>query len=343
MRVTTQELIAAPVPDLLACAQELVRPVLNRTVADMHPELRRICGYHFGWSQQDGSAVDKPPQGKALRSALVLLSAAAYGDNSAPVLEGAAAMELVHNSTMMHDDVMDGDEMRRGRPAVWAVYGIAWALLAGDALWVAANRCLQAVGRPDTLGLLGDASSALVNGQGGELHLASREVAGIGLEEYTAMAAGKTSALLECALGIGAALGGAGKETVTELRFAGHHLGIAWQAANDIEDIWADPAVTGKPPMGDLRERKPTLPMIAALHSGGPHAQALAHAVRDRELWPEPHELAALIEKAGGRSGAAALSNRHLAESLSHLDRAVLHPAADEAMRRLFRFIVTRG
>ncbi|MEV0370530.1 polyprenyl synthetase family protein [Streptomyces sp. NPDC050636] len=341
----SDDITALAVPDLLAQAHRHVGPALRRAVSGLHPELHRICGYHFGWFEQDGSPASGAACGKAMRACLVLLSAASPHPDHATALQGAAAVELLHNWTMLHDDVMDGDKLRRGRATAWSVYGTDWAVLTGDALWAAANRCLLLADGQGAaaLALLMNTAAALINGQAADLDLTRRTPASIAVDEYATMAAGKTSALLECALGIGAALGGASEPTVQQLQRAGHYLGIAWQAANDIEDIWSDPAVTGKPAMNDLRERKPTLPLIAALHTRGAAAHTLARAVREGAVWPPPHDLAVLIEQAGGRAAAQSLSDDYLATALAHLDRSGLPPDVGTAMKRLFRFIVTRA
>ncbi|MEV0370534.1 polyprenyl synthetase family protein [Streptomyces sp. NPDC050636] len=310
--------------------------------------LARIGGYHLGWWGAEGDALPTPVPSKVLRPTLVLLAAEAAGwdgRDGRGVAAGAAAVELVHNWSLLHDDVIDNDQLRRGRATAWTVYGTGWAILAGDALLAAAKERLLDAGEHgvQALALLLRAVSALVAGQAADLDFAHRDPAGITVEEYLAMAAGKTSALLECSLGIGALLGGADRATAEALHQAGHHLGLAWQAANDVEGIWGDPAITGKPAMGDLREHKPTLPLLAALHDPAPRqSQALRGRLRNQSCWPEPESLAALIDQAGGRAAAQTLSQRHLAQALSYLSQAPLLLHTLTELQQLFTYIVTR-
>ncbi|GAA3560236.1 family 2 encapsulin nanocompartment cargo protein polyprenyl transferase [Nonomuraea rosea] len=325
----------------LAHAQELTRPVLQQAVESLPANLSRICGYHFGWWNHDGESGRTEPVGKALRPALALLAAQARDDDPTPAVPAAVAVELVHNFILIHDDVMDDDELRRGRPTAWKVYGIGPAVLAADALLAAAFRLAQQTGH-NTAGLLEHAVSSLIAGQAADLDFELRDPAGIAVAEYLAMAAGKTSALLVYALTAGAIAGHASATTVQELKQAGHHLGLAWQAANDIEDIWGDPQVTGKPAMGDLRQGKPTLPVLTALSGGGTAAKDLRESLRAPNREATPHELAELIEAAGGRSATQALSDRHLERSLAHLGRATLPAVLHARLADLFTFIVTR-
>ena len=147
--MTTHDLFdVSAAPSLLAYAHERTEPLLREAVGALQPELRRVCGYHFGWTRPDGSSTYGVTPGPYPHAALALHAAGAgepERDRRAPesstaaALPGAAAVELVHNWAAMHDDVMDGEALRRGRSAVWAVYGTGWAVLAGDALLGAAT------------------------------------------------------------------------------------------------------------------------------------------------------------------------------------------------------------
>ncbi|WP_326686818.1 MULTISPECIES: polyprenyl synthetase family protein [unclassified Streptomyces] len=365
--MTSQDLFAAsatataplsvPVaPSLLHHANERTEPVLREVVGTLQPELRRVCGYHFGWTQPDGSPTHGVTPGVCLRAALALHAAsagtrAAAGtaeaeEAVAAALPGAAAVELIYNWSALHDDVMDGDALRRGRAAVWAVYGTGWAILAGDALLGAAHRLLLAMDEHGTaaLRLAARTTSRLVGGRSAELALRRRAPAGVSVEEYAAVAAARSSALLECALAGGALLGGADERMVTALTRAGHHLGIAWRASRDIEDLWSGTSLTGKPVMSGLREGGPSLPLIAALHAGNPAARTLAESLGGGPACPPPpDELVALIEHAGGRAAAHEISAWQLTEALARLDEAGLPPATHTTLRTLFRYTLSHG
>ncbi|WP_317441606.1 polyprenyl synthetase family protein [Streptomyces collinus] len=307
---------------LLDDCRELVRPALAEAVGRLHPWVAEMAGYAFGWCEVGGAPADASG-GKGVRQALALLGARAAGADARAGVPAAVAVELVHAFSLLHDDIMDGDATRRGRPALWWAYGTGPAVLAGDALFALAVETLAtAPGGPAAVRLLSAALADLVRGQADDLLFAARPFAGpqrVTPEEYRVMAEHKTGALLGCALALGAALGGASGPDVAALDRAGRHLGVAFQLEDDVLGLWGDPAVTGKPVGGDLRERKKTFPVLAAL--GSPTARRLP------ALLAEPgraEEAAALVEQAGGRAAALAEAHAHTAAARSLLARPTL-------------------
>ena len=269
--------------------------------------MRTVVGYHLGLGSTPTATRPTSGGGKSVRAALALLSARAAGGADADGLPGAVAVELVHTFSLLHDDIMDGDAERHHRPAAWAVFGRARAILAGDAVLALAFRVLLDSGSPHrvaALESLADATARLIDGQAADLDLEGRLDATP--EQCTRMCAGKTGALLECAASIGAVLAGAGRRgRRSRCARSAAHLGLAFQAVDDLLGIWGDPAVTGKPVFGDLVRRKTSLPVAIALQSGNR---------RGAPSWPScsarPHldagELAAaagLVEACGGRDG----------------------------------------
>ncbi|MGW1589695.1 polyprenyl synthetase family protein [Streptomyces sp. NPDC002386] len=289
----------------------LVRPALAEAVGRLHPWVAEMAAYSFGWCEV-GGAPAAAPGGKGVRQALAVLGAEAAGTDGRAGVPAAVAVELVHAFSLLHDDIMDGDATRRRRPAVWKAYGTGPAVLAGDALFALAVETLAAApGGPGGVRLLSAALADLVRGQADDLLFATRPCAGPGRVtpgEYRAMAEHKTGALLGCAAALGAALGGAGEPAVTALDRAGRHLGVAFQLVDDVLGVWGDPAVTGKPVGGDLREGKKTFPVLFAL--GSPAARHLPALLGPAG---RPEEAAALIEEAGGRVAALAEARAHTA------------------------------
>jgi geranylgeranyl diphosphate synthase type I len=200
--------------------------------------------------------------------------------------------------------VMDGDLTRRHRPTAWSVFGLNAAILAGDALLTLAVDVLAASGHPaavDGIRMLSAAVQDLVEGQSADLAFEQRTE--IELAECLRMAERKTGALMGCACAVGASFGGGSPEQVEHLRGFGAHLGLAFQHVDDLLGIWGNPAVTGKPVYSDLRNRKKSLPVVAALTSGTPAGRELAALYR-REQPLSGAELvraAELIDVAGGR------------------------------------------
>lgn len=299
-----------------------------------------MAAYSFGWCEV-GGAPATAPGGKGVRQALAVLGAEAAGADGRTGVPAAVAVELVHAFSLLHDDIMDGDATRRRRPAVWQAYGTGPAVLAGDALFALSVETLaQAPRGAGAVRLLSAALADLVRGQADDLLFAARPCTGperVTLEEYRAMAEGKTGALLGCAVALGALLGGADEAVVGALDRAGRRLGVAFQLVDDVLGIWGDPDVTGKPVGGDLREGKKTYPVLAAL--GSPAARGLP------ELLDAPgraDEAAALIEAAGGRTAALAEARAHTAAARALLTRAPAAPGAARELLRLLDFLVGR-
>ncbi|MFI9169520.1 polyprenyl synthetase family protein [Streptomyces lincolnensis] len=333
---------ALAAPEVLDRCRALVRPALEEAVGRLHPWVGEMAGYAFGWCEV-GGAPAQASGGKGVRQALAVLGAEAAGAPGRAGVPAAVAVELVHTFSLLHDDIMDGDPARRRRPTVWKAYGTGPAVLAGDGLFALAVETLAvASAGPEALRLLSVALGDLVRGQADDLLFASRPWTGPGRVrpgEYRALAEHKTGSLLGGAAALGARLGGAPPTLVSALDRAGRHLGIAFQVVDDVLGIWGDPAVTGKPVHGDLRERKKTFPVLAALDAPCPAAGRLAVVL---ESGGDPAEAAVLIEEAGGRAAALAEARRHIAAVEAVLADAPLAAGASDELRALLDFLVRR-
>ncbi|MFG2196025.1 polyprenyl synthetase family protein [Streptomyces sp. NPDC048639] len=347
MTVTPTALRTGTAPQVLARCRALVRPALTRAVERLHPWVGEMAAYSFGWCETGGAPATHPG-GKGIRQALAVLGAEAAGAPGQAGVEAAVAVELVHTFSLLHDDIMDGDATRRRRPTVWKAYGTGPAVLAGDALYALAVETLAATpAGPDALRLLSSALGDLVSGQADDLLFAARPWAGperVRLEEYRTMAERKTGALLGCAAALGALFGGAPAETVGALERAGRHLGLAFQVVDDVLGIWGDPSVTGKPAHGDLRERKKTFPVLAALDAPGPEAGRLAAFLESAGTVDEAgaRRAAALIDEAGGRTAALAEAGDHIASVERALADVPLAATAANELRVLLDHLVDR-
>lgn len=319
-------------PPVLARAREQIAPALERAVSRLHPEIRRPVEHHLGGS------------GKAVRPALALLSAEAVGADAAVAIPGAVAVELVHDYSLLHDDVIDGDTERRHRPTVWALFGVGPAIVAGDALAALALQVLLDVGSPAavrTAAALTDANAAMIAGQADDMAFESRPEVTVG--ECLRMEGGKTGAILGFAASAGALLAGADDRDVAALRQYGEQLGLAFQAVDDLLGIWGDPAVTGKPAGSDLRQHKKSLPVVMALADGGDTAERLRSLFANGTLCDdEVARATALIESCGAREAVAEEAERRLAAALVALDRADLEPAARHELVDVARFVTAR-
>ncbi|MFD5429510.1 polyprenyl synthetase family protein [Streptomyces sp. NPDC127084] len=330
------------VPGVIERARVFVRPALAQAVARFPSGLERVAGYYFGWWDADGTPVAGRGS-RSLQACMAMLAAEATGADAEVALPGAVAVELIHNFSLLHDDIIDGDDIRRDRPTAWVVYGTGSSVLSGDALWAAALDSLLAVEGPAGRLAVGELNNALTR----MIHAVAREAdfdsgASVAIDDYLSVCEGKGGALLGSAAVIGTVLAGAPAAQAEALREAAHKAGTAWQAANDLENIWGDTALVGKPGFQDLRSRKRTLPVIAALQSGHPAAEELACLLKgdldDTDLVRAAH----LIDAAGGRTYAQEVAREHLARALNLLDTLALPPAVHEDLIDLLDFAVTR-
>jgi geranylgeranyl diphosphate synthase type I len=317
----------------LAWSRELVEPALRTAVGTLPPSMRRIAGYHLGWWDRTGTHMSTDG-GKAIRPTLVLLSAAVVGGSPRESIPGAVAVELVHNFSLLHDDVMDGDLTRRHRPTAWSVFGIGAAILAGDSLLTLALDALASSGHSvagPAMRTLSAAVQDLVDGQWADMEFEHRST--VDIADCENMVAGKTAALMGGACALGAMFGHATPEQVGCLRAFGETLGLAFQHVDDLLGIWGKPKVTGKAIYSDLRNRKKSLPVVAALASDSAAGMELA-GLYARTAPPADEELAHmadLVDRAGGRAWSQSQASELVARSVAGLDElGPTTPAAAE-------------
>jgi geranylgeranyl diphosphate synthase type I len=333
-------------PAVLARARALVVPALRTAVDRLQGEhMRRIAAYHLGWLDADGRPLPGGGVGgKAIRSTLAVLSAEAGGGTAAHGVPAAVAVELVHNFSLLHDDIMDRDVERRHRPTAWVVFGEGQAILAGNAMLTAAIDVLVrdgAAGQRALPSLLA-AVEGLINGQSADLELGNRR--DVDLDEVLAMEAGKTAALLACSASIGALAAGADADVVDELAAYGHELGMAFQLVDDILGITGDAAATGKSSSSDVRAGKQSAPIVAALTSGTSASAQLAQLLATGSLASDDDVTHAtkLIDEAGGLEWAAQEADRRLALALGHLKNLSAPTGTTSDLAALARYVVDR-
>lgn len=330
---------AVLVADSLPDVRDVVLPALRSAVDSLPEPVRGMAGYHFGWLDESGRPA-AGPAGKLLRPALAVLCAQAVGAPAECAVSAAVAVELLHNFSLVHDDLMDGDTTRRHRPTVWSLFGAQAAILVGDALLALAIGVLA--GTPSSAAALCATTQELIHGQRMDVSFEQRD--DVSVTECLQMVGAKTAALLRCACELGARHGGGAAGQVAGLSGFGWHLGIAFQFTDDLLGIWGDPAVTGKPALADLQATKKSLPVVAALAAGGPHTHELAatylapRPLMEREL----SAVARLIELSGGRAWAEAQAEQHIATALNHLTIAVAPSAAQEALVSLAAQVTRR-
>jgi geranylgeranyl diphosphate synthase, type I len=251
----------------------LIEPALLDAVAALNgraPLLTGMVRYHLGYAGHDlqpldGRAVDR---GKRMRPAVALLAAGAAGGEPRTAAPVGAALELLHNFTLIHDDVQDESPTRRHRPTVWSLWGVGQAINAGDALAAIAHLPLY---RLASSGVTADLSLRLLEAfdrmtiaivEGQTLDLAFEARPDVSADEYLEMVAGKTAAIIRFAAWAGALLGGANETAASRWAEFGLALGLGFQARDDLLGIWGAQEVTGKASADDVRRRKQSLPIL---------------------------------------------------------------------------------
>ena len=342
---------ARSVPDLLGWAKELFEPEARRWVDRLGPKSRLVAGYQLGWWDASGAPTDGG--GQALRPALVLLCAMAAGGTAQDAVPAAIAAEFLHAFSLMHDDVMDQNPVRRHRPAAWTVFGTAATLAAADELMSLAfegffRRSENADTACAAAAALGQAIARVTRGQA--LDLAFEHTDAVTIEECLSMEADKTASLLAAATRLGALYGGAAGEAADWLTAFGEHLGRAFQVTDDLLGIWGSMDTPGQPVRSDLQSRKKSAPVVAALNASHPAAAELGrlYARRDALSEADVRRAAALVEQAGGRDWAIQCANWHLRSALAQLRKQSEYTddhaarAASAELSALARFAVTR-
>ncbi|MCX4756046.1 polyprenyl synthetase family protein [Kitasatospora purpeofusca] len=342
---------------LLRAAGEVCGPRLRSWVDRLGGSAGQVAAYQFGWSG------DGPGQGgKFVRAALTLACAGAVGGDRRRAVPAAAAVEVVHNLSLLYDDVLDGDTVRRHREAAWRVFGPSAAARSADGLLLTVLDVLvvgeqngdhdgdqnggengdeDGVGREASAALLATLVDLAV---GESLDLLFEGKDRVGPDECLEMVAAKTASLFSCACRLGALYGGAGPEAVAGWAAFGHDLGMAFQLVDDLLGIWGDPAVTGKPVFNDLRRRKLSVPVVAALESGTADGDRLAEAYRRAAVGGpvDPAGLALLVERAGGRRWTEERAARHAASARDRLGALTGDPAAAAELAALAGQITDR-
>ncbi|WP_254705686.1 polyprenyl synthetase family protein [Streptomyces vilmorinianum] len=322
--------------DILQRGMALVEPELRRIVARLHPSVAQVCRHHMGWDVDD-SAVPLQRAGKRVRAALAVLSVRSVGAPERYATIAGTAVELVHQLSLLHDDVMDGDAERRGRPAAWAAFGTGPAVLAGDALVVHAVAGIhhaQAPGAAAATSALIVAVEKMVEGQAEDLSLEGQSVSQVSPNRFVHMARGKTGALFGCAAALGAVLAGAPAPVVRALHSAGSELGVAFQILDDILGLWGESTVTGKPVGADLMRGKKTLPLLLAVGSGTAAGQRLETLLGSGPLAPgDVPEAMRLLEETDSRRRSEEAAVRHVASALAALAEAPIPADVREQWR----------
>ena len=304
--------------------------------------------YHMGWIDEKGEPFNG--QGKGLRPLMCLLACEAVGGDWQKALPAAAALELVHNFSLIHDDIQDGDMERRHRPTVWHLWGMAQGINAGDSMRGLGTLALlngSTEHHPRkifaALEALESASLEMIEGQ--YLDISYEHQTSITTDEYLDMVSKKTGALMECSFHLGALLGTDNLDTVESLRRCGRELGLVFQIRDDTLGVWGVEESIGKPIASDIKRKKMCLPVVYALQTAsGADKQYLHRLYEDSRPTQdgEVDEVLAILDRLGAMAHCQSLAQEHCRGALAALDGVELAPCMRTDIRQLATFFVER-
>ena len=278
--------------------------------------------------------------GKRLRPLMVLLTARALNYDGKQHLDLAAIIEFIHTATLLHDDVVDMSQLRRGRPTANANWGNAPSVLVGDFLYSRAFQMMVAIGSMDVMAILSDATNVISEGEVQQLVNAKKP--DVSEADYLTVIDKKTAVLFAAACEVAAVLGGASAEVRAALKAYGHHVGMAFQLVDDALDYTGDAATLGKNVGDDLAEGKPTLPLSHAMRAGSATQSAvIAEAIRQGDATKLP-DILAIVQQTGAMTYTLECAKQQVNEALTQL-RLLPDNRYTQAMAQVAQFALGRN
>ena len=338
-------------PDVFARYRPHIDAKLKDALAGGDLTLYQMLRYHMGWLDEEFRPAESNA-GKAVRPALCLFACEAVGGDWPQALPAAAAIELIHNFSLIHDDIQDGDTERRHRPTVWYRWGHSQGINAGAALNVLGHLAMfpdGAVPQPAATALevsriLTNACVEMIEGQVLDLNYEQRR--SISVDDYLLMIGKKTGALLESSLHIGAVIGSQDKAVIEGMRSFGKGIGLLFQVRDDCLGVWGEEEATGKPAASDLHRRKKSLPVVHALWN----ANNVSSAERFAEIYgskdplseQDVADLFTILDEVKSYEFCQGIAREQSYQALEALDGIELSPSAREECEELATFLLER-
>lgn len=334
---SSEELIQSMLPAIEAELEVAVSLANGNITKTLH----QMLTYHLGW---DGEAAGPEARGKRIRPLLLLLTCSAAGGNWQAALPASAAVELVHNFSLIHDDIQDNSPLRRGRTTLWKHWGIAQAINAGDAMFTLAHLALLRLNEHSPADIvikaartLQQACLNLTRGQYLDLDYETRN--DITIDDYWPMVEAKTASLIATCTELGALISVTDEERCSEFRRFGLSLGLAFQVQDDLLGIWGDGILTGKSTESDLTSGKKSLPILFGLSQNGSFYNRWMQGSIKAEEVPE---LAKLLDSEGARSFTQGQANRLTKEALQALENSKPEGLAGQVLKEITLKLVQR-
>ncbi|MGD8806767.1 MAG: polyprenyl synthetase family protein [Chloroflexota bacterium] len=300
--------------------------------------------YHLGWVDEQLRVV-QAGSGKRVRPLLCLLVASSAGGDWQQAIPGGSAIELIHNFSLIHDDIQDASLTRRGRPTMWEIWGANQAINSGDAMFslahIALSRMLER-GVPAEVvvhGLRRLDETCLDLTMGQYLDMSFESKLEVTVEEYLEMIQGKTAALLAYSAELGARVAQQPFEVVEHYALFGRDLGLAFQVRDDILGIWGDESVIGKSSATDIATRKKSLPVLFGLERSNKLRQLYA---ADESGDDFVQQVVDVLDSVGARQVAESYEERYASSALEHLQAAHPQGEAADALNQLTELLLNR-
>ena len=334
------------IPQILILHRDTIEQGLKEALRDPAPEERSpeksplypMLRYHVGLCDENDRAVKA--LGKMLRPSLLLFVTKELGGSFEGALPAAIALELVHNFSLIHDDIQDHDELRRGRPTVWKLIGVAQAINAGDLMYsIAMRNALRS--EVDGARSIIDAATAMIEGQGLDLAFEDRWV---DVPSYIDMIDKKTGALITCAFRTAGIIAHADQATIDTLTSLGSDLGRAFQIRDDLLGVWGDGDITGKPQGSDIKRKKKSFPVVLAMQQAGEQGRALLRSVYSQKEISDSDaaRVIALLNSLDVKKSGEMTVDKHLTDASEHLERLPLSKKGRELMNELIVYLARR-
>jgi geranylgeranyl diphosphate synthase type I len=326
-----------------------IETYIKNTLADAPEFLGGVVRYHFGWVDQNFQPA-RTESGKMLRPVICLLVFDALTGSYKNAMPAAAAIEMIHNFTLLHDDIEDNDRERRGRPTAWTVWGKPLAINAGDYLYTLAFQTLFKLdGFPAerifaVQRLIADSCLVLTMGQ--DLDLRFEQSQTVTPAMYIDMVYKKTGALLEASVLAGALLATDDVHIIAGYRQFARNIGIAFQIQDDILGIWGDSAKTGKSTDNDLRRKKKTLPVLYTIEqaTGSRLDQLRALYASDQPLTDEQINFVRdSLARVNARDYAQQAADSYIEKAFAGLNDINVATEPQQNLEKIARFLIDRS
>lgn len=328
--------------EILSAIEQELQQCVSRINDQIAAPFKEMLTYHLGWT---GEGAGPEAQGKRFRPLVLLLTVAACGADWHTALPAAAAVELVHNFSLVHDDIQDDSLLRRGRETVWKKWGIPMGINVGDALFVLSNLALGGLMESIPADIVLRSSSILNQAcldltEGQYLDLANEKNSNLSIEDYWKMVSRKTASLISTSTQLGAILGGGDEATQEAYRSFGHYLGLAFQVQDDYLGIWGDSALTGKSSQSDLVNGKNSLPILFGIRKDGSFAERWkVGQIREDEV----SRLSAILSQEGAKLFTVQTVDQLMEMAIKNLHAANPTGEAGEELFGLSRKLVGRS